>query len=224
MRLAKQCIDIGLQTNQLPAMIRFWQAQISLPFEELLKVGGGIHQHRHALNGSVFKLNSVRDPLPAHDPTGYRELLIAREGITQPQNMTDPDGNRVTLVPPDFEGITHIGMRMEVSSLASFSHFYRNVLAIECISESIYQWATTRFFLTENPAMKPVAAMRGIGYRYITAQVWDVDQEHQRFLARGGLEGLAPTTLGTTARISFIRDPDHNWIEISQRASLTGSL
>jgi hypothetical protein len=31
-------------------------------------------------------------------------------------------------------------------------------------------------------------------------------------------------TLGTVARISFIRDPDGNFIEVSQRASLTGSL
>jgi hypothetical protein len=30
--------------------------------------------------------------------------------------------------------------------------------------------------------------------------------------------------LGSTARISFVRDPDGNWIEISQRASLTGTL
>ena len=42
--------------------------------------------------------------------------------------------------------------------------------------------------------------------------------------ARGGREALAPTTLGTTARISMVRDPDGNWIEISQRASITGSL
>lgn len=224
MRLAKDFIDIGVQTNQLHAMIPFWQQQIGLPFEELLKVGGGIHQHRHTLNGSVFKLNSVRDPLPADDPTGYRELLIARESVEQPQSMTDPDGNRVTLVPPGYQGITHIGMQMDVSSLEKFSHFYRNVLGIECVSDNVYQWATTRFFLRENPALQPVARMRGIGYRYITVQVWDVDQEHQRFLARGGTEGLAPTTLGTTARISFIQDPDCNWIEVSQRASLTGKL
>jgi lactoylglutathione lyase len=31
-------------------------------------------------------------------------------------------------------------------------------------------------------------------------------------------------TLGSTARISMVRDPDGNWIELSQRASLTGSL
>ena len=37
-------------------------------------------------------------------------------------------------------------------------------------------------------------------------------------------EALAPLTLGTTARISMVRDPDGNWIELSQRASITGSL
>jgi hypothetical protein len=42
--------------------------------------------------------------------------------------------------------------------------------------------------------------------------------------ASGGREALAPTTLGTTARISMVRDPDGNFIELSQRASLTGSL
>jgi lactoylglutathione lyase len=43
-------------------------------------------------------------------------------------------------------------------------------------------------------------------------------------VARGGTEGRPPLTLGATARISFVRDPDGNWIEISQRASLTGPL
>jgi lactoylglutathione lyase len=55
-------------------------------------------------------------------------------------------------------------------------------------------------------------------------QVYDVDFEHRSAIDRGGQEGQAPQTLGETARISFILDPDGNWIEISQRASLTGAL
>jgi lactoylglutathione lyase len=55
-------------------------------------------------------------------------------------------------------------------------------------------------------------------------QVWQVDEMHQALLDRGAIEGRAPVTLGSTARISFIQDPDHNWIEVSQRASLTGSI
>jgi predicted enzyme related to lactoylglutathione lyase len=68
------------------------------------------------------------------------------------------------------------------------------------------------------------AGSEGRGFRYITFQVMRVDEEHARVLAGGGREALAPTTLGTTARISMVRDPDGNFIELSQRASLTGSL
>jgi len=66
--------------------------------------------------------------------------------------------------------------------------------------------------------------MRATGFRYITIQVRDCDAEHRRMLAAGAAEGAPPFTLGTVARISFIRDPDGNWVEISQRASLTGAL
>ena len=48
--------------------------------------------------------------------------------------------------------------------------------------------------------------------------------EHSGVLARGGREGDPPRTIGTTTRYSFVRDPDGNWIEVSQRAQLTGSL
>ena len=68
------------------------------------------------------------------------------------------------------------------------------------------------------------AAFEGKGWRYITFQVFEVDREHAYVLAHGGREARAPVTLGTTARISMVRDPDGNWIELSQRASLTGSL
>ena len=68
------------------------------------------------------------------------------------------------------------------------------------------------------------AAFEGKGWRYITFQVFEVDREHAHVLAHGGREARAPVTLGTTARISMVRDPDGNWIELSQRASLTGSL
>ena len=66
--------------------------------------------------------------------------------------------------------------------------------------------------------------IEGKGWRYITFQVFEVDREHAHVLAHGGREARAPVTLGSTARISMVRDPDGNWIELSQRASLTGSL
>ena len=55
-------------------------------------------------------------------------------------------------------------------------------------------------------------------------QVFRVDEAHAAVLASGGREALAPVTLGTTARISMVLDPDGNWIELSQRASIVGAL
>jgi lactoylglutathione lyase len=224
MKLSKDYIDVGLQTNLLDPMLDFWQQDVGLPYEELLKVGGGTHQHRHSLNGSVFKLNNLRDPLPEGNPTGYRELFIAREDVDEPVQLSDPDGNLVSLVPPGHMGITNIGMRMEVSSIKTFSDWYRNVLEIEQVDERTFKWATTLFFLDEDPTRGPTEGMRGIGYRYITVQVWKADEEQASFVERGGDEARAPITSGSTARFGFIRDPDANWIEVSQRASLTGSL
>jgi lactoylglutathione lyase len=224
MKLAKECIDIGIYTNQREEQLAFWQNKVGLPFEELLKVGGGSHQLRHSLNGSIFKLNHSRNDIPDTSPSGYTELLIARPEIDDPASMIDPDGSKVTLVPEGYAGITKIGIRMTVSNLTRFQNFYNDMLQIEQIDDTTFKWATTIFLLTEDPDHKPPSEMRGLGYRYITVQVWKVDEEHANFLARGGTEASAPRTLGATARISFIKDPDENWIEVSQRASLTGDL
>src|SRR5437868_3790053 len=78
-------------------------------------------------------------------------------------------------------------------------------------------------FITQSSMPVRAGAMKLRGFRYITIQVRSCDAEHARLLRVGAVEGHSPTTLGTTARISFVRDPDRNWIEISERASLTSA-
>ena len=80
MDLAKPRIDVGLFTTSLEPMLDFWQNEIGLPFDHMLPLGNGLQQHRHDLLGSVLKINHSRNELPAAPPSGYRELLIAREG------------------------------------------------------------------------------------------------------------------------------------------------
>jgi hypothetical protein len=88
----------------------------------------------------------------------------------------------------------------------------------------------------ENPAGSTLRTihMRGLGRSFWTANRIErtlhphveglCGSEHRRFMSMGVWEGAAPVTLGAVARISFIRDPDGNFIEISQRASLTGPI
>ena len=224
MNLAKDGIDIGLRTNHIEPMLEFWTNEIGLPYDELLKTGPGARQHRLRLNGSsILKINHHREPQPDTRPSGYRELFIAQD-IQQPVSIQDPDGNPVTLVPHGWQDIERIGMRMCVRSLAGSANFFVQGLKAEAISANRFRWATSVFILDEQADLPLSGGMQGLGYRYTTVQVYKTDTEHQGLLKRGATEGLAPTTLGTTARISFIRDPDNNWIEISQRASLTGDL
>ncbi len=42
----------------------------------------------------VIKLNHHVEPLPDAAPSGYRELMIARDGIETPRRMVDPGWER----------------------------------------------------------------------------------------------------------------------------------
>ena len=228
MNLAKPRIDIGFATNHAPAALAFWQNEIGLPFDHTQPIRRGYKQHRHGLRGSILKINQVYEPLPDNPPSGYRELLIAVDGIAAPQPMRDPEGNRVLLVPRGMFGIERIGIRLGVRDVEAHRRFYLAALGLrqgEAAGEAVSFLAGDTVLIVEHAPDAPHdASFEGRGWRYITFQVFDVDREHAFVLGHGGVEARAPVTLGTTARISMVRDPDGNWIELSQRASLTGSL
>ena len=128
MQLAKHIIDVGLSTNDLESMLRFWQKDVSLRFDHVLPVRRGQKQYRHDEQGSVIKLNHHAEPLPEATLSGYRELIIAREGLQKPRRMVDPDGNRVQLVPPGYDGVTQIAVTVGVRSLSEHRRFYGDIL------------------------------------------------------------------------------------------------
>lgn len=224
MELAKPRIDIGLATNDLEPVLAFWQGEVGTPLDHVLPIRRGQDQHRHDARGSVLKINHHAAPLPDNPPSGYRELLIAKEGLAAPVALVDPDGAHVRLVPPGYEGVTQIGVRIAVRDLAAHRRFYGEALGLPEVRPGVFQAGESVIMLEESADAPSDAQMQGKGWRYITFQVFKVDAEHAQVLARGGREAVAPVTLGTTARISMVRDPDGNWIELSQRASITGSL
>jgi catechol 2,3-dioxygenase-like lactoylglutathione lyase family enzyme len=224
MNLAKRHIDVGIITDRLEPMLAFWQQEVGLPFENLLPIGQGLHQHRHGMNGSVFKLNHSRDPLEEAPIAGYRELRIARAGLTERRALVDPDGNRVVLVPPGEQGVEGIGLHLHVRDEAVFHDFYGRVLGLEQVATAGYRCGDSILSFERDATVTADPRFTARGYRYFTIQIRDVDAEHRAVLERGGRAGRPPVTLGTLARVSFVRDPDGNWIELSQRASLTGPL
>jgi catechol 2,3-dioxygenase-like lactoylglutathione lyase family enzyme len=224
MRIAKPAIDVGLHTANKDAMLDFWQREIGLPFQETLPVGRGVHQLRHGIGDSVLKINHNRDVLPNNPPTGYRLLTIARPTIATVRELRDPDGNRVRLVPIGHDGIGQLQVEVAVRDVDAQCDFYSRVLQLPSDGRERFRCGASLLAVTHDADATTDSQMRGQGYRYLTIQVFDVVGEHRAILARGGSEGAAPVRLGDVAYISFVRDPDGNWIEISQRKSITGSL
>src|SRR5512147_1828355 len=195
MRIAKPAIDVGLHTTNKDAMLAFWQREIGLPFHETLPVGRGVHQLRHGIGESVLKMNHNRDALPVTPPTGYRHLTIAQPGVAAPRALTDPDGNRVTLVPPGHDGIEQLQMQVAVRDVDAHRDFYGRILGLT-ETDGRFRCGVSLLSLVHDEHATGDAQMRGIGYRYLTIQIFDVVAEHREILARGGREGSAPVRLG----------------------------
>ena len=222
MNLAKPAIDVGLFVDgDCSAVLNHWSQTVGTSFDEMLPTGGGVQQHRHVLGNSVIKINHFRETLDPTPPSGYRELLIANAKVTTKTDVTDPLGNVVTLVPPG--DVKQLRLRVATPDVAGLLLFYRKVLELTPVSNSVLSCGDSQIEVVPGPQPTP-SRLRGQGFRYITVQVHDVVTEHRAILNRGGVEGAAPVRLGDVAYVSFIKDPNDNWIEISQRKSLTGTL
>src|SRR5688572_33083044 len=95
MNIAKDCLDVGLYTDRYDDLRAFYVDGLRLPYEELLKAGRGLHQHRVGLHGSVLKLNSSREPL-ADATTAFVRLDIHAEHA---EALRYPDGQEFVLTP-----------------------------------------------------------------------------------------------------------------------------
>ncbi|MCA3792207.1 MAG: VOC family protein, partial [Burkholderia sp.] len=137
------------------------------------------------------------------------------------------DGNGVCLVAPGYDGISQIAVAMVVRDLAAHRRFYGDILGFTEQSWSggaAFRLGDSLILLTQDRAATVDPIRQARGWRYITLQVADIDAVHDELRGKGVREGLAPVTLGEVARISMILDPDGNWIELSRRASIVGSL
>ncbi len=223
MKLAKQSLDAGLSTNNIQPMLRFYQDEVGLPFEELLATGGGGRQHRHGLNGSVLKINENRAPLVEGAPTGYQRLHIVTPRVTSPTETADPDGNALRLLPP--EGAARwIEVDVALADIEAGRRHYGTALGFEALGEDTFRCGTTVIHLLHRPDQPSTGDFRAAGFRYLTVQVWDADEEYRQAIVHGATGAMEPRNNGAVARFGFVRDPGGNWLEISQRASLTGPL
>lgn len=222
MELAKPGLDVGMFTERLDAHIAFWRDAAGLPSEQMLKLGGGIHQHRFVAGTSVIKVNNSLHALPGQG-SGIAGISLLRPGLSGPIVLHDPDGQQAKLLPSTGRDDMELVVHMHVSDLDAHHDFWRSVMQLPAYGDG-YACGTSAVQLYATDAPRHPESWKVRGWSYLTVQVRDCVSEHAAALRRGAREGVPPRRMGDAAVISFIRDPDGNFIELSQKAELVGPL
>jgi lactoylglutathione lyase len=223
MQFAREGFDLGLFSNQRDAQLAFWKEEVGLTYDHMGKLGGGMQQHRHHLGSAILKMNHARDLLEGVASGGYRRLRVAMPGLDQPRRLQDPDGNAVEQVPSAQALDWDYGLVMLVSDVARHARFLSDALGLERVEADTFACGRARLWLEQAAAtVRSADDWRGPGYRYITFQIRDARAALPAALAAGALPGEPLRDMGDLVRFGFIRDPDGNWIELSERTTFTG--
>ena len=222
MELAKQHIDVGLMVNDWDLASHFWGDVVGLEYTKFEKIGGGVRQHRYDAHGSVVKVNHSRTAL-AVEPTIHRRVRIADEAMYEPTLIHDPEGVEVELVPPGHDDVVGIEVVNATGDAREAERFWVVGCGAQEIGHRRYRLGDSIIQLVPVASLVRPTTRSAAGFRYLTVQVHDVDREYARLLELGFVGERPPVSLGTTARISFVRDPDGAYIEVSQRAEVTGA-
>lgn len=224
MDLAKPHLDVGLFTSRRDEQLSFWKHEAGLQYDHMARLGGGLQQHRFHANGSIIKVNHARDPLGDAPASGIAGVRIASAGIDSRRDLVDPDGNPVALVPNGEDGVVGIWIGLRVNNREAHDRFWREVMQFESPAPWTYTCGDTILGIVAEGRLDRATTYRAGGWRYLTVQIRDCAVEHAGVLARGGEEGAPPRWIGDEVHMSFVRDPDGNFIELSQRASLVGGV
>ncbi|MDG2114759.1 MAG: VOC family protein [Actinomycetota bacterium] len=219
--MTKRQLDVGTMVHDWAAAEAFWADTVGLAYTKFEKIGGGVRQHRFDANGSVVKVNHSRTPMDP-GPTIHRRLRIASDTVTEPQLVHDPEGVEVELVPPGHDGVVDVEIVNATADLGEARRFWVDGIGGTEIEPGRFRIGDSIIRCVEEDGLVRPADRRGPGLRYLTVQVQHVDEAWPRLVEMGFDGEMAPVSLGETARVSFVRDPDGGYLEVSERAEFTG--
>jgi catechol 2,3-dioxygenase-like lactoylglutathione lyase family enzyme len=149
--------------------------------------------------------------------SNYRGLVIARPGLSSPEELRDPDGLSVTLVPPGARGVGTFGVAVATRDRAQLTAFYVAALGAHRDDAGI-TLGTTRFFVEEDTEASYPSPTWRRGLNYVLVPVDDTAAAHRYLIGHGATHGLRPIRLAERCVFSWLRDPAGNWIELVQYA------
>jgi catechol 2,3-dioxygenase-like lactoylglutathione lyase family enzyme len=198
--------SIGLYTNALEPMLAFWQGEVGAKPLAVVPMAPGRTQHRLGFGEFIIKINHYEDALTPAGPSGYLGLTL----LGAASDLTDPDGNRVTLT-PDAPVTIHVAA-IDPGAAAAF---YVGAFGFAPQGERLRLGDVT-LHIVPGPAQPTDAPMNAQGWRYLTLEVADCTAAHAQALSLGATESSPVRTFGAN-QFSLIRDPAGNWLEIVQR-------
>jgi lactoylglutathione lyase len=217
--LARRTLDIGLFSDN-PDMAGFYINELGLPFVEALPHSDTYSENFYAANGASLKINASTEPMEP-GTSGYRGLIIAREGTTGAQRFVDPDGLVVTIVPPGHDGVHQMGIVCEVPDVAAERAFLVEGVGARD-DEGVLRIGETAFFLRTGGVARPTPTWRR-GFNYYVVFVSDILTAHRQLLDAGAEHSAPPLRLADRCAFSWVRTPSGNWLELVQYAD-TGPL
>jgi len=220
--LARDTLDPGLFSDNAPTMEAHYIEKVGLPFLEHLPHGPTYGELFFTLPDGKLKIQATSEPLQSAS-SGYSTLLIARDGLEEPRELVDPDGNCVHLVPPGHRGVTGIAIECVVADGNAQERFLVEGLGAQRTVDGFRVGGTQLFVREDRSAPRPTPPWRR-GFTYITVIVHDARDVHQRLIAAGAEHSLRTLRLLDRCLFSWVRDPNGNWIEIVQYADLSGPL
>jgi hypothetical protein len=219
--LAKRQLDVGMMLHDWVAGEAFWVETVGLPYTKFEKIGGGVRQHRFDANGSVIKVNHSRTPMDP-GPTIHRRLRIASSRVGEPRLVRDPEGVEVELVPPGHDGVIDVEIVNATADIVEARRFWLDGIGGTEIEPGRFRVGDSIIRCVEEVGLERPTERGAPGFRYLTVQVQHVDEAWPRLVEMGFAGEMPPVSLGDTARVSFIRDPDGGYLEVSERAEFTG--
>jgi catechol 2,3-dioxygenase-like lactoylglutathione lyase family enzyme len=214
--LSDTTVDIGLFSDN-PNMPSWYPDVLGAPLAEVIEHSPTYQERFYSVGAGCLKINYSTEVMPT-GTSGYRELLLGRDGLEQRQTFQDPDGLVIRLVPRHELGGGDLGIVMGVADPDAQADFFGRALGATESAGGLCLGDVRFFFEFEPEASRPSPTWSR-GFKYYVLFVEDAPASHRELLAHGAEHGLRPLRLADRCIFSWLRDPSGNWFELVQRAA-----
>src|SRR5580704_665809 len=146
--LARSGLDFGLATDNEQAVRKVYES-IGLTHLMTDHLMPGQDEVYYTMHGSWLKFVTSTSPMSA-GISGYHTLMIANSGVADVEELQDPDGTDVQVVPVGYKDIEEIGVVMRVNNVAAQEKMLIEGASAQRVPSGGIKLGNTVFFLEKS--------------------------------------------------------------------------